>query len=350
MSERLKVAITIGDFNGIGLEVCLKALTNPVLRNKVIPIIYGSPKVVSYHKNILNDVNLGFYTLRPGQKPHNERINVVNCWQDDVNITLGKPTIESGKSAVIALDKAVRDTKEGQADVLVTAPISKEAMRMAEFQFPGHTEFLEKLWGGSSIMVMASDRIKVGLVTGHIPLKDVSSSITKDRVKKKLGVFIKTLREDFGIGKPVVALLGLNPHAGENGMLGSEENDIIRPVVVEEKKNGELVMGPFPADGFFGSGEYTKYDGILAMYHDQGLIPFKTLAFQEGVNYTAGLPFIRTSPDHGTAYNLAGKNEADPKSMVEAIFSAVEIFNNRKAYAEDIAGAVKKTPKPSEED
>lgn len=349
MQDKIRIAFTLGDFNGIGLEVILKALSHKALLNMVTPIIYGSPKVISYHKNIIKDLNIHFFNIKPGQKPNRDKINVVNCWDDDVNITLGKPTQESGKSAALALDKAVQDIKSGFADALVTAPVSKEALQMADFQFPGHTEFLEKMWNGEALMLMVSDRMKIAMATGHIPLNKVRENLTKEKISGILTNFRQSLIKDFGITKPIIAVLGLNPHAGENGLLGKEEDEFIRPVIIEAKKQGHLVMGPYAADGFFGSGEYAKFDGILAMYHDQGLIPFKTVSFQEGVNFTAGLDFVRTSPDHGTAYPLAGKNKAAAGSMIKAIYEAITIFRNRKEYYEDREAAIIKGPKPSEE-
>lgn len=345
----IRVGITVGDINGIGLEVIIKSLSHPSVTQLCTPVIYGSSKVVSYHKNIVNPPEFSFHTTSGGDKIYHQKINVVNCWQDSVNIALGKETEEGGRFAHISLDHAVRDLKDGHIDVLVTAPISKNAMQMAGFQYPGHTEYLAHEFGvKEGLMMMVSDTLKVALATTHIPLQKVSASITKELIRSRIDILLKTMEIDFGIAKPVIAVLGLNPHAGENGMLGREDEDIIRPAIIEAKKSGELIMGPYPADGFFGSMHHAKFNAVLSMYHDQGLIPFKMLHFQDGVNFTAGLPFVRTSPDHGTAYEIAGKNEADPSSFKAALFAAIDIFKSRERYRKDNANAVRKMPKPSE--
>jgi 4-hydroxythreonine-4-phosphate dehydrogenase len=327
------IGITIGDINGIGLEVILKALSHKKIVDICVPVIYGSSKVVSYHKNIVALDEVSFYGQRNAERLQYDKINVVNVWQDNVNITLGKPTDLGGKYAQLSLDAAVNDLKAGLIDALVTAPIHKKSMQLAGFQHVGHTEYLaQEFKATDSLMLLASDRFRVGLVTAHIPLKEVAGTITKEKIVNKLHIFHETLKMDFGLERPTIAVLGLNPHAGEEGMLGNEEEKIIRPAVVECKKSGIMAFGPFPADGFFGAGQFHKFDGILAMYHDQGLIPFKALTFGSGVNYTAGLPCIRTSPDHGTAFDLAGKNEADPSSFLQALFMAIDIHRNRKEY------------------
>jgi 4-hydroxythreonine-4-phosphate dehydrogenase len=345
----IRAGITVGDINGISLEIIIKTLAHPSITQLCTPVIYGSSKVVSYHKNIVNPQDFSFHNTQTADKIYHQKINVVNCWNDNVNIALGKETEEGGRFAHIALDRAVRDLKEGHIDLLVTAPISKNAMRMAGFPYPGHTEFLAHEFGvKESLMMMISDNLRVGLMTTHIPIDKVASSITREGVRSKLELLMKTLQVDFGISKPVVAVLGLNPHAGEQGTLGREEEDILRPMIIEMKKSGHLVMGPFSADGFFGSMQHLKYNAVLAMYHDQGLIPFKMLHFEDGVNFTAGLPYIRTSPDHGTAYDKAGKNEADPSSFRAALFSAIDIFKSRDRFKKDNANTVRKMPKPSE--
>jgi len=345
----IRVGITIGDFNGIGPEVIIKTLAHPSITQLCTPVIYGSAKVVSYHKNIVNPPEFNFHSTASADKIYHQKINVVNCWQDNVNIALGKETEEAGRFAHTSLDRAVQDLKDGHIDVLVTGPISKNSMKMADFPFPGHTEFLANAFGmKDALMMMISDQMRVALVTSHIPLQNVSSTVTKELIRSKLEKLTKSLDVDFGISKPAIAVLGLNPHAGENGHLGKEEEEIIRPIIVEAKKSGDIIMGPYPADGFFGSMRFKKFDGILAMYHDQGLIPFKMLHFQDGVNYTAGLPYVRTSPDHGTAFEIAGKNEADPSSFRAALFAAIDIYKSRDRYRKDHANAVRKTPKPSE--
>ncbi|MEO5906243.1 MAG: 4-hydroxythreonine-4-phosphate dehydrogenase PdxA, partial [Saprospiraceae bacterium] len=312
----IRAGITIGDINGIGLEVIIKTLSHPSVTQLCTPVIYGSSKVVSYHKNIVNPGDFSFHNTATADKIYHQKINVVNCWQDTVNIALGKETEEGGRFAHIALDRAVRDLKEGHIDLLVTAPINKKSMKMAGFQYPGHTEYLAHEFGvKEGLMMMVTDRLKVALMTTHMPLSKVPSAITKENIRSKIDLLINTLQVDFGIMKPVIAVLGLNPHAGESGQIGREEEDIIRPAIIEAKKSGDVIMGPYSADGFFGSLNHTKFDAVLAMYHDQGLIPFKMLHFHDGVNFTAGLPYVRTSPDHGTAFEIAGKNEADPTSF-----------------------------------
>jgi 4-hydroxythreonine-4-phosphate dehydrogenase len=349
--KKFKVGISIGDINGIGPEIILKALSDERMLDMCTPVIYGSSKVLSYYKNTLaNGEDIRFQGTSTAQKAAAGRINVVNCWQGNTNVSLGKATEESGKSAYIALDKALTELKEGHIDALVTAPINKKAMNMADFPYAGHTEYLTQASGAKgSLMLMVNDGLRVGLVTNHLPLRDVAANVTKDAVRKKLKTFNETLKMDFGIVKPVIAVLGLNPHAGDDGVLGKEEDEVIRPVIIEVKKKGIMAFGPYPADGFFGSGQYKKFDGILAMYHDQGLVAFKSLSFGDGTNYTAGLGFIRTSPDHGTAYDIAGKDEADPTSLRRAIFLAKDIHNHRKEYLEDHANAVEHVQIEAEE-
>lgn len=340
--EKLKIGISIGDINGIGLEVILKALLHEKATDLCTPVIYGSSKVVSYHKNIIED-EVDFNSTRTADKIYFDKINIVNCWQENVNITLGKPTGLSGQYAYKSLEAATHDLKHGMIDALVTAPISKEAMHMANFPFPGHTEYLTKELGqGRSLMFMVNDGLRIGLATNHLPLREVAGALNKELIMEKLQLMNNSLKMDFGLERPSIAVLGLNPHAGDGGVLGDEEESFIRPAVVELKKKGMLVMGPFPADGFFGSGQFRKFDAILAMYHDQGLVPFKALSFGSGVNFTAGLPHVRTSPDHGTAFDLAGKNEADPSSFRQALFLAIDIANNRKQYHEMYANAIQK--------
>lgn len=344
-----KIGITVGDINGIGLETIIKALSNAKMTSMCTPVIYGSSKVVSYHKNIVKGVDFNFTTCNSAYKAHANKINVVNCWNDDINVELGNATKEAGKLAHIALDKAVNDLEKGDLDGIVTAPINKHTMDPIAFPYPGHTEYLTKEFGDKdSLMMMVSDDLKVGLATNHLPISKVASAITKELIIKKANIFVRSLEEDFGIEKPSIAILGLNPHAGDDGRIGNEDKEILRPAIIELKKKGIIAMGPYPADGFFGAGHFKKVDGILACYHDQGLVPFKALTFGNGVNYTAGLSVVRTSPDHGTAYDIAGKNEADPSSLRNAIFLALEIIRNRKAHKEMFANALNKKPKQTE--
>lgn len=330
------VGITQGDSNGIGYEVIIKAIADPRVLEFFTPVVYGSSKLFGfYRKGIpeIDQMDTNVITSAEDAKP--KRINILNCLPENVFAEPGQATPESAKAAIMALDKAVEDIKAGSIDVLVTGPINKKAMSGQGFGFPGHTEYLQKQFGVRDVtMLMTSHRLKLGVVTGHIPLKEVVSSVTKDKIISKLRLMTKSLKEDFCIDQPRIAVLSLNPHSGDGGLLGSEEGDIIIPAIAEATAEGILAYGPFSPDGFFGLGHYERFDATLAMYHDQGLAPFKALSFEDGVNYTAGLPIVRTSPDHGTAFELAGRDEADPQSMRSAIFTAVDIFNARKDYAE----------------
>lgn len=330
------IGITIGDVNGIGPEVTIKALRDNRLLNYITPVVYGSTKTLAYYRKALHADDFNYSQVKESGQLHPKKINVVNCWDEMVEINTGEVTKEAGNASFMALQKSVEDLKKGFLDAVVTAPINKHNIQNEEFKFPGHTEyFTENFESKDSLMFLTADDLRVGVVTGHIPLKEVANAIGKEKIAAKIAIMEKSLRTDFGISKPRIAVMGLNPHAGEDGLLGSEDDGIIRPVIEDFKNKGKLVYGPFPADGFFGKGDYKKFDGILAMYHDQGLIPFKTLAFQSGVNFTAGLPIIRTSPDHGTAYNIAGKNEASEESMRAAIFLAYDIFKNRQLHLKD---------------
>ena len=343
--EKIKIGISIGDINGIGPEVIIKTLADEGLLKYCVPVIYGSSKVISYHKNIVKADTFNFSSQTDATRLNSNKVNVVNCWNDQVNITLGSITEDGGKFAYIALDRAVNDLKNGLIDALVTAPISKEAMKLANFPYPGHTEYLAKEMDAKDhLMMMVRSSMKVAVATGHMALRDVATHFSKDLLERKLKVLMKSLKVDFGKDKPMVALLGLNPHASDNGIMGIEEEEIIKPLIIESKKSGDLVTGPYPADGFFGASMYKKFDAVLAMYHDQGLIPFKALTFSQGVNYSAGLPFVRTSPDHGTAFNIAGKNEADPGSFRAALFLAIDVVRNRKEYHDARANSLQKQP------
>lgn len=337
----MRIGITIGDINGIGPEVIIKALSVPNIMKMCTPVVYGSSKILSYHKNIVKDSSIHFQGIQHIKQVQGGRINVINCWEENVNITLGKATAEGGKYAHIALDRAMKDLKEGLIDAVVTAPVNKHAMKLSNFPYPGHTEYFTAQDGDkTSLMMLCSDALRVALVTNHIPVSKVAGSINKELIMKKIQILHKTLVEDFDIDRPVISVLGLNPHAGDEGMLGDEEEKYIRPAIIESKKNGMIVTGPHPADGFFGSAQWKKADAILAMYHDQGLIPFKALTFGTGINFTAGLSFVRTSPDHGTAYDITGQNIADESSLLQAIYAAIDISRNRKEYHEDRANAL----------
>ena len=350
--KKPKIGISIGDINGIGPEVIIKALANDLILNECYPIIYGSSKVMGYHKNIVKDPGFNFINITRTDKAPSNKVSLINCWQENVTINLGEATEDGGKAAHIALDRAVSDLDKGFLDALVTAPINKHAMKKANFPYLGHTEYIAEKVGkkGQEVMMLISQELKVALVTTHIPIGQIQSEFNKDKVKQCLQVLEATLKRDFGLEKPNIAVLGLNPHAGDSGEIGTEEVEMIKPSIIELKKNGSVVSGPYSADGFFGNALYRKFDAILAMYHDQGLIPFKTISFGSGLNYTAGLDVIRTSPDHGTAYDLAGKNVADPSSMREALYAAIDIYKSRCEYDEMHRDKIEKLEIASEGD
>lgn len=334
MARKLVVGITQGDGNGISYEVIIKALADERMLDLCTPVIYGSSKIFGFYKKQIHNIEqINTNVISSAKDVHAKRVNIVNCLPENVFVEPGQPTPESAKSAMTALEKAVEDIREGYIDVLVTAPINKRAMSAEGFGYTGHTEYLEKCFGVDEVaMLMVCDRLKVGVVTGHISFKDVPASLTQEKILSKLRLIKASLQRDFGIEEPKIAVLGLNPHCGDSGLLGDEEQQIILPAVQEAIKENILAYGPYSPDGFFGLANYLKFDAVLAMYHDQGLIPFKALAFEEGVNYTAGLPIVRTSPDHGTAYELAGRDMADPRSMKAAIYAAIDIYNSRERY------------------
>lgn len=340
MAKKLVVGITQGDGNGIGYEVIIKALADERVLDMCTPVIYGSSKIFGFYKKQIHNIEqINTNVITSAKDVHQKRVNIVNCLPDNVFVEPGQATPESAKSAMISLQRAVQDIKDGHIDVLITAPINKRAMASEGFGYTGHTEYLEKEFGVEEVeMIMVCDRMKVGVVTGHIPLKDVCSSLTTEKILRKLHIMRDSLRKDFGIDAPKIAVLGLNPHCGDGGLLGDEEQQIILPAVQAANEEGILAFGPYSPDGFFGLGNYSKFDAVLAMYHDQGLTPFKAVAFEEGVNYTAGLPVVRTSPDHGTAYEMAGRDKADPRSMKAAIYTAIDIWHKREEYKELIAG------------
>ena len=327
--------ISHGDINGIGYEVIIKALTDPMINDFCTPVVYGSPKVAAYHRKALNISNFSFNNIRSVEEAHPKKANMINCLDDNIRVELGKSTTHGGESALISLEKAVSDLLAGKIDVLITAPIDKHNVQSENFHFNGHTEYLKSKAGTEeALMFMIGETLRIGIATGHVPLSKVPGLITVDLLMKKIRLMDQSLTYDFGIRKPRIAVLGLNPHAGDNALLGKEEDEIISPAIERAKKEGVMAFGPFPCDGFFGAGSFTKFDGILAMYHDQGLTPFKVLSFDTGVNFTAGLPFIRTSPVHGTAFQIAGRGEASENSFRQAIFLACEILRNRQMYAE----------------
>ncbi|MGQ1946330.1 4-hydroxythreonine-4-phosphate dehydrogenase PdxA [Geofilum sp. OHC36d9] len=333
-NEKIKVAITHGDVNGIGYEVIFKAFADPRMLEVCTPVIYGSSKVAAYHRKALNLPAINLNSIKSGVEAHPRRINIVNCVDDNVRVELGRASEGSGLAAFQALERAVEELKNGGVDVLVTAPINKKAIQSSSFNFPGHTEYLASSFSGTPLMLMVSDWLRIGVVTGHVPVKEISQNISQDLILEKLRILNDTLKNDFVIRRPRIAVLGLNPHAGDDGLLGMEEKEVIQPALTAAKDEGIMAFGPFPADGFFATDGVRKFDAILAMYHDQGLVPFKTLAFSSGVNFTAGLPIVRTSPDHGTAYEIAGQNKADEQSFLSAVYMAIDVFKNRKMNEE----------------
>lgn len=332
-TNKIRVGITQGDSNGIGYEVIIKALSDERIFGQFVPVVYGSPKLFGFYcKHIPEIEHLNVNAVKSADNIVDNKINIVDCLHENVYAEPGTPTPASAQEAITCLDRAVKDIKEGKIDVLVTGPINKKSMCSQGFRFPGHTEYLQNAFGVKDVtMLMVSNRIRLGVVTGHIALKDVAGSITKEKIISKLRLMKENLEKDWSINNPTIGVLSLNPHSGDGGLLGTEEQDIIIPAIQEADKEGIRVFGPFSPDGYFGMGTYQKFDATLAMYHDQGLSPFKTIAFADGVNYTAGLPVVRTSPDHGTAFELAGRDMADASSMRSAIFEAIDIYRRRKS-------------------
>ena len=331
--NKFNIGITQGDTNGIGWEIILKALADPRMTELFTPVVYGSPKAAAYYRNTVAEIEaFSFNPVASAAEARRGKANLVACGET-ADIAPGKPTPEAGRAAVEALCAAMRDLKAGHLDALVTAPFDKETVQADDFRYTGHTEYLAAELEGEAMMILCSDVLRVGLVTKHIPVSEIARNITKERIVRDLGTLRRALIEDFGIVEPRIAVMALNPHAGDGGLLGREEQEIIRPAIVEAFSKGVLAFGPFAADGLFAGGGYAKYDGILAMYHDQGLAPFKSLS-PDGVNFTAGLSAVRTSPDHGTAFDIAGKDKADPQSMRNAIYAAIDIAEHRRAWAE----------------
>ena len=331
--NKFKIGITQGDTNGIGWEIILKALADPRMTELFTPVVYGSPKAAAYYRNTVAEIEaFSFNPVASAAEARRGKANLVACGET-ADIAPGKPTPEAGRAAVEALCAAMRDLKAGHLDALVTAPFDKETVQADDFRYTGHTEYLAAELEGEAMMILCSDVLRVGLVTKHIPVSEIARNITKERIVRDLDTLRRALIEDFGIVEPRIAVMALNPHAGDGGLLGREEQEIIRPAIVEAFSKGVLAFGPFAADGLFAGGGYAKYDGILAMYHDQGLAPFKSLS-PDGVNFTAGLSAVRTSPDHGTAFDIAGKDKADPQSMRNAIYAAIDLAEHRRAWAE----------------
>lgn len=346
MADKIKVGITHGDINGIGYEVILKALAADHVTEMVTPILYGSAKIAGFYRKAMELPPLQLNTISSAGDANPSRVNIINVVGEDAKVEPGQATKSAGEAAFAALERAVADLRDGLIDAIVTAPIDKDTIQSHTFTFPGHTEYLEASLAergrDKALMILCSDRLRVALVTGHTPLSKVSEAVTREAVLGKLKVFNRALIEDFGVSSPRIAVLALNPHAGENGLLGTEESEVIAPAIAEAQEDGILAFGPYAADGLFGSGAWNRFDGVLAMYHDQGLAPFKSMAMNDGVNVTAGLPFVRTSPDHGTAFDIAGKGVAAPESMRAAVFTAVDIVRSRRRHAEMTANPLKK--------
>lgn len=329
-SGKIKVGISIGDPHGVGIEIILKAFEDKRMFDFFIPVVYGNTKLLLQQRSHLK-INIGLFTLRDHQTPNPTKLNVVDVWKHDHKVVYGEVSEAAGKLAVASLEAATTALTKDEVSVLVTAPIHKQAIQSDHFKFPGHTDYLASKLGGESLMFMITDSLKVALVSDHIPVKEVSKVLTPERLQHKINLLEKSLKQDFAISRPKIAVLGINPHTGDNGVIGDEDDTVIRPVIAGNIEKGRLVYGPYAADSFFGTQSYLKFDAVLAIYHDQGLIPFKTLSFGNGVNFTAGLTKVRTSPDHGTAFEIAGKGEAKTDSFKEALFKAKSIFFNRNS-------------------
>ncbi len=349
--NRIRVAITQGDTNGVGYEIILKAFADPTIFELCTPIIYGNPRVATYHRKNCN-LTTNFSTIQKAEDALPDRLNLLVCDDSEVPVNMGQEAKEAGQQALKALETAVRDCKEGKVDVLVTAPINKHTIQGESFCFPGHTEYIQSCVGdgAQALMILMNERVRVALVTTHLPLADIPNAITQENILAKLSIFNQSLKRDFAIEVPRIAVLALNPHAGDDGLLGKEEKEIISPAIEEANKQRIHAFGPYAADGFFGARTYEHFDGVLAMYHDQGLAPFKTMAMNDGVNYTAGLPLVRTSPDHGTAYDIAGKGEANENSFRQALYTAIDVYRNRAVYDEATQNPLEKLYKEHKED
>lgn len=342
--RKIIVGISIGDLNGIGPEIVLNTFSEKAMLDFCTPVIFASGKDLNYLKKQL-DCHVNLNDIKEIAAAAAGKVNVLNCWQETFQFQLGEATQEAGKLALVSFTKATAALKKGAIDVLVTAPINKANIQSKDFDFPGHTDYLNQELQGDAMMLMVSDELRVGLLTDHLPVKEVASAITPELINTKVSTLYHTLKRDFGIDTPKIAVLGINPHVGDNGVIGDDDDKIAIPTLEKMRANGKIVYGPYAADSFFGSGNYKNFDGIIAAYHDQGLIPFKTLSFGKGVNYTAGLEAVRTSPDHGTAYEIAGKNKADVGSFRQAVYAAIEIYNARNEYDVLTKNVLKVSPK-----
>ena len=343
MNQKPIIGITCGDLNGIGTELIIKTFSDNRILEHCTPIIFSSNKVINFYRKSMPEINFSFQTIKEYNRVNHKQVNLFNCWEEEVNINPGQLTLEGGKYAAISLQTAVAALKQNQIDGLVTAPIHKKNIQSADFSFTGHTPYLNNIFGAGDVaMMLCADNFKVALVTEHVPVSAITQNISKEKILSKLQIINKSLQKDFGINKPKIAVLGLNPHAGDEGLIGNEEETIIKPAIKEAKNNNMLVIGPYSADAFFARRSYTRFDAVLAMYHDQGLIPFKTLATGEGVNFTAGISGVRTSPDHGVAFDIAGKNIADNSSFLLAIYECIDIINRRNEYADNRSNPLRK--------
>lgn len=349
--DKIKIGITHGDTNGVGYEVILKAFEDPTLLELCTPIVYGSPKIATYHRKAM-ELGTSFNTVDSAEKITEGKLNMVDVIKQEVKIELGQGTEESGNAALQSLEAAMEDYKKGLIDVLVTAPINKHCIQSENFKFPGHTEYIQDRAGegNEAIMILMNNMMRIALATTHLPLNQVAGAVTQENILGKLRILNLSLKRDFSLSSPRIAVLGLNPHAGDNSLIGQEEQEIIIPAMQQAEEEGINCFGPFSADGFFGTASFRHYDAVLAMYHDQGLAPFKLLAMEDGVNYTAGLPIVRTSPDHGTAYDIAGKGMASPASFLQAIYAAIDIYRNRISYDEAHADPLQKLYHDKRED
>lgn len=351
-NRKIRVAITHGDTNGVGYEIIFKVFSDPAMLDICTPVIYGSPRVAIFHRKAM-ELPTNFNTINNAAEAVDGKVNLVSCFDEEVKVDFGQPTAESGRAAYLALERAVKDYNEGLYDVLVTAPICKSAIQGDDFNFPGHTEYLQQRFaseGEEALMILMNDKMRVALVTTHLPISKVADAITEDAVEHKLRLLHASLRRDFLVSAPRIAVLSLNPHAGDNGLIGNEEAESITPAIKKLNEEGMSCFGPYPADGFFGDAAYRKFDAVLAMYHDQGLAPMKALGMADGVNFTAGLNIVRTSPDHGTAYDIAGKGVADESSMRQAIYKAIDIFRNRSFDNEAKANPLREEYKNRQEE
>jgi 4-hydroxythreonine-4-phosphate dehydrogenase len=343
MDNKPVIGITCGDLNGIGIELIIKTLADSRILDVCTPIIFANNKVINFYRKSVPDININFVSIKDFTRINHKQVNVFNCWEEEINITPGILSDAGGTYAIKSLTAAAQALKEGRIDGLVTAPIHKKNIQGDQFNYTGHTPYLKTLFGAADVaMFMVAENIKVALLTEHVAVKDIAQFVTKENILSKLQIVNNSLKKDFGITKPKIAVLGLNPHAGDEGLIGKEDEEIIKPAIKDAKQKDIFCFGPYPADAFFARGQYEKFDGVLAMYHDQGLIPFKSLAIGEGVNYTAGLKGVRTSPDHGVAFDIAGKGKADEASFREAIFKCVDIINSRKEYETQYKNPLKK--------